>query len=51
MVSMAVELRVRDGGEDVLVYAFKTPAEAGEMIQFLSEFFPKGEFLVQPLLH
>ena len=48
---MAVELRVRDGGEDILVYAFKNPSDAGEMIRFLSEFFPDGEFIIQPLRH
>ncbi|MEM6608619.1 MAG: hypothetical protein AAF689_08565 [Pseudomonadota bacterium] len=48
---MYVELRVRDGGRDILVYTFKSAGEAGEMIHFLSDFFPAGEFLVQPLRH
>lgn len=50
-MTTGVELRVSDGSEEVLVYAFKTAAEAGEMIHFLSEFFPNGRFLVQPMRH
>jgi len=46
-----VEMRVRDGGADVLVYVFRTIAEAGEMMAFLREFFPSAQFLVQPLPH
>ncbi len=48
---MAVELRVRDRGEDILVYAFKNPSDAGEMIRFLADFFSEGEFIIQPLRH
>ena len=48
---MAVELRVRNAGEEILVYTFKNPSDASEMIHFLSEFFPEGEFILQPLRH
>lgn len=47
----SVELRVREGGSDVLVYTFESPTKAADMIHFLSDFFPEAEFLVQPLLH
>jgi hypothetical protein len=47
----SVELRVRQGGTDVLVYTFETPTKAAEMIHFLTEFFPAAEYLVQPLRH
>jgi len=47
----SVELRVRQGDTDVLVYTFETPTKAAEMIHFLTEFFPAAEFLVQPLRH
>jgi hypothetical protein len=50
-MNRSVELRVREGGEDVLVYTFETAALAAEMIRFLSGFFPRAEFLVQPLRH
>jgi hypothetical protein len=46
-----VELRVRDGGEDILVYTFESAAGAARMIHYLSDFFPDAEFLLQPLLH
>ncbi|MEM7520406.1 MAG: hypothetical protein AAF307_05150 [Pseudomonadota bacterium] len=46
-----VEMRVREAGEDILVYTFKKPREAAEMIGFLSEFLPAAEFLIQPLRH
>jgi len=46
-----VELRVRDGGEDVLQYSFKTIKEASEMLAFLKDFFPAGTFVIQPLRH
>ena len=48
---MRIELRVSEAGEDILVYNFQTPAEAGEMIHFLSDFFPSARFTVQPLRH
>ena len=46
-----VELRVRKDGEDVLVYTFKNVGEASEMIHFLSDFWPRADFVVQPLRH
>jgi hypothetical protein len=46
-----IELRVAEGGEDVLVYTFRTVADAAEMIGFLSEFLPEARFMIQPLRH
>ena len=46
-----VELRVRNEGEDVLVYALKSASEASEIIQFISDFFPDASYLLQPLAH
>ena len=46
-----VEMRVRVDGEEVLSYTFRSVSEAAEIIQFLSDFFPNGQFLVQPLSH
>ncbi|MBF9029966.1 hypothetical protein HKCCE3408_06140 [Rhodobacterales bacterium HKCCE3408] len=47
----AVELRVSEGAEDILVYTFRSAREAGDMIGFLTEFLPEAKFLVQPLRH
>lgn len=47
----AVELRVQENGEDVLVYAFKAIDEAAEMFNFLRDFFPGAKFIIQPLMH
>jgi hypothetical protein len=47
----SIELRVREGNEDTLIYVFKTVADAAEMIQFLNGFFPKASFIVQPVCH
>jgi hypothetical protein len=46
-----VELRVADGGQDLLVYTFRGMAEAAEMMRFLSEFLPEARFLIQPVRH
>lgn len=46
-----LELRVRDAGDDVLVYTFRSAAEASEIIRFLSDFFPRAQFVLQPLSH
>ena len=46
-----VELRVRVDGEELLFYTFRSVSEAAELIQFLSDFFPNGQFLVQPRSH
>jgi len=46
-----VELRVEDGGEEVLRYSFGTIAEASEMLDYLKDFFPAGTFLIHPLRH
>ena len=47
----SVELRVREDGADIIVYTFESPTKAADMINYLSEFFPRAEFLVQPLRH
>ncbi len=47
----SIELRVRDEGRDVLVYTFDSAGRAAEMIRFLADFFPAGEFIVQPMRH
>lgn len=46
-----VEMRVEDGGEEVLRYSFKTLQEASEMLDFLKDFFPSGTFVIQPMRH
>lgn len=46
-----VELRVAEGGQDVLVYTFRGVADAAEMMRFLSEFLPEARFLIQPVRH
>lgn len=46
-----VEMRVEDGGEEILHYTFKSLKEASDMLAFLREFFPDGTFLIQPLRH
>lgn len=46
-----VELRVSDGGAEILVYTMKGAGEAAEMIRFLSDFLPGAQFVIQPLRH
>ena len=46
-----VELRVRDQGSEILVYALQSVAEAAEMMHFLGDFLPSAQFTVQPLTH
>lgn len=46
-----VELRVREQGEDVLVYSFKNASEAAEMVHFLSDMMPGASYVVQPIRH
>ncbi|WP_156943801.1 hypothetical protein [Roseivivax isoporae] len=46
-----IELRVREDARDILVYTFRTIAEASEMIHFLAEFFPGAQYVVQPGRH
>ncbi|WP_156883032.1 hypothetical protein [Rhodovulum sp. P5] len=48
---MTVELRVMQDGESILLYVFKTIAEASEMILFLSDFLPDAKFVLQPATH
>ncbi|MXQ07951.1 hypothetical protein GQ651_08840 [Alphaproteobacteria bacterium GH1-50] len=49
--SGAVELRVHQDGEDILIYSFKAIDEAAEMFDFLRDFFPTAKFVIQPLMH
>jgi len=51
MTSGMVELRVQNEGDEILVYAFRTLAEAAEMLDFLKDFFPAARFVVQPVRH
>lgn len=44
-------LRVRDGGEEQLVYHFQCRKEAAEQMLFLLEFFPNATFLIEPIQH
>ena len=46
-----IELRVRDGGEEILVYSFPSIDEAAEMFEFLRGFLPEASFLIQPQPH
>ena len=46
-----VEMRVQEGGEDVLVYSFARLSEAAEMFAFLHDFFPDAKFVIQPQRH
>lgn len=46
-----LELRVQQDGVDSLVYAFRTIAEAAEMMAFLRDFFPAATFVLQPARH
>ncbi|MEM9707919.1 MAG: hypothetical protein AAF871_03950 [Pseudomonadota bacterium] len=50
-MSSWVELRVENEFEGVLIYAFERPTDAAEMIEFLSSFWPKARFIVEPLRH
>lgn len=44
-------LRVQEGGEDSLVYTFRSVREAADMILFLQDFFPDARFVVEPARH
>lgn len=46
-----VEMRVEDGGQEILHYNFETIAEASVMFDFLKDFFPQGSFVICPLRH
>ena len=46
----AVELRVQEEGEDMLVYSYMSLDEASEMLAFLKDFFPRARFVIQPAL-
>ena len=46
-----VRLAVVQAGVEELVYGFESAAEAAEMIDFLREFWPGAEFVVEPLVN
>lgn len=46
-----IELKVRQDGRTELQYTFRTLEEASEMLKFLSGFWPRAQFVVQPLPH
>lgn len=46
-----VRMAVIEASEEILVYAFESPAEAGEMMAFLKEFLPDAEFVIEPLVN
>jgi len=50
-MSGMVEMSVQDAGEEILHYSFASLTEASEMLVFLTEFFPKGTFVIQPMRH
>lgn len=50
-IAEMVELLVRKDGRDELVYVMKSVAEATEMVDFLSDFWPDAQFVMQPLRH
>ena len=47
----AVELRVSENHEEILIYTFPSVGKAAEMVHFLTEFFPQGRFVIQPVRH
>ena len=51
MVTGGVCLRVRDHGEDILVYHFSTMREAAKTFLFVSEFLPHAQFILEPARH
>lgn len=46
-----VELRVRENGQDILVYSFKSVTAAADMVHFLSDMMPGASYTVQPVRH
>lgn len=46
-----VQFSVIDDGETVLVYKMATLAEAVERLEFIREFFPRAQFVFEPLTH
>ena len=45
------ELRVREGRADSLVYVFRSMRDAIAMVQFLKDFMPDAEFVIQQVRH
>ncbi|MFT7311220.1 MAG: hypothetical protein ACI853_001717 [Paracoccaceae bacterium] len=50
-VNNRVEMKVHDGGENILAYTFGSLAEAASMRAYLKDFFPQATFVIQPLRH
>lgn len=48
---MGMRMAVLEGGEEILVYVFAQASEAAEMMTFLRGFFPKAEFVLEPVRH
>lgn len=46
-----VRFAVREAGEEVLVYHMSSIREATEILAFIREFFPRAEFVFEPLRH
>jgi hypothetical protein len=46
-----VKLSVREDGRDLLVYHYGSIREATEILNFIREFFPRAEFVFEPLAH
>ena len=41
------QLTVREGGENILVYNFRSVSEATEIFEFIREYFPDAEFVME----
>lgn len=46
-----VRLTVRENGEDLLIYTFASLCEAARIHAFVREFFPRADFVLEPLAH
>ncbi len=44
-------MRVREGGEDILVYHFPSIRDAAEMFSFISDLMPGAQFVIEPIRH
>lgn len=46
-----VRMSVRENGEDILVYHYASIREAVEIQEFIREYFPRADFVFEPLRH
>lgn len=44
-------MKVTEEGREVLVYHFASIAEAAKTFDFISEFFPQAQFVIEPIRH